>query len=114
MSPGLTPHLNLVSRKVLTLHSSHYNDAPRINLFPSDTAPFHFHLKGDNSYSSGLLHHNINKAQDQTMKKVGIYMYEPVFSHGQLNVASSRARSFDQLKVHNISNKAEERRIRTM
>jgi hypothetical protein len=33
----------------------------------------------------------INKAQGQTMKTVGIYLLEPVFTHGQLYVALSRA-----------------------
>jgi len=33
----------------------------------------------------------INKAQGQTMKIVGIFLPEPVFTHGQLYVALSRA-----------------------
>jgi ATP-dependent DNA helicase PIF1 len=33
----------------------------------------------------------INKAQGQTMKTVGIYLHEHVFTHGQLYVALSRA-----------------------
>ncbi|KAG2642745.1 hypothetical protein PVAP13_2KG196764 [Panicum virgatum] len=32
----------------------------------------------------------INKAQGQTIPNVGIYLTEPVFSHGQLYVALSR------------------------
>ena len=41
----------------------------------------------------------INKAQGQTYEKVGIYLDRPCFSHGQLYVACSRARSFDDLKI---------------
>eukprot|EP00794_Sanderia_malayensis_P002726 gene2726-biopygen2250 len=41
----------------------------------------------------------INKAQGQSLKYVGIYLPQPVFSHGQLYVAMSRAKSFDGIKV---------------
>ncbi len=33
----------------------------------------------------------INKAQGQNMKTIGIYLLEPVFTHGQLYVALSQA-----------------------
>ena len=41
----------------------------------------------------------INKAQGQTFEKVGIHLEEPVFTHGQLYVAFSRARSFADIRV---------------
>ena len=41
----------------------------------------------------------INKAQGQTFEKVGIYLHRPCFSHGQLYVALSRARGFNDVKV---------------
>ncbi|XP_075110200.1 uncharacterized protein LOC107816665 [Nicotiana tabacum] len=41
----------------------------------------------------------INKVQGQTLDFVGIYLREPVFSHGQLYVALSRAKSSNYVKV---------------
>ena len=41
----------------------------------------------------------INKGQGQTFKKVGLYLKRPVFSHGQLYVAFSRARAFNDIMV---------------
>lgn len=41
----------------------------------------------------------INKAQDQTLDKVGLYLPQPLFSHDQLYVAISRVRSFEKLKI---------------
>lgn len=41
----------------------------------------------------------INNAQGQTLYYMGIYLREPVFSHGQLYVALSRARTSDTVKL---------------
>jgi hypothetical protein len=41
----------------------------------------------------------VNKAQGQSLDFVGLYLPKPVFSHGQLYVAYSRARARSGLKV---------------
>ena len=71
---------------------------PRVQLAPADTGlPFvlqrrQFPLRL--AYSM-----TINKSQGQTFEKVGLHMKRPCFSHGQLYVAFSRARSFDNIFV---------------
>ena len=39
----------------------------------------------------------INKSQRSTLKKVGIFLNDPVFTHGQLYVALSRVASFEDI-----------------
>uniref|UniRef100_A0A453AVV0 ATP-dependent DNA helicase n=2 Tax=Triticinae TaxID=1648030 RepID=A0A453AVV0_AEGTS len=41
----------------------------------------------------------INKAQGQTIPIVGVYLPNPVFSHGQLYVALSRATAKRNIKI---------------
>lgn len=71
---------------------------PKLKLAPSD-ANLPFTLQRTQfpirlSYSM-----TINKSQGQTFDHVGIFLGQPVFSHGQLYVAFSRARTLDGVKV---------------
>ena len=71
---------------------------PRIVLTPSDTGlPFQLRRRQFPLRLSYAM--TINKAQGQTFDKVGILLRRPCFSHGQLYVAFSRARSFDDIKI---------------
>jgi ATP-dependent DNA helicase PIF1 len=48
----------------------------------------------------------INKSQGQTIPNVGVYLPDPVFSHGQLYIALSRATAAKNIKI--ITGKHEE------
>jgi ATP-dependent DNA helicase PIF1 len=41
----------------------------------------------------------INKCQGRTLHRVGVYLKEPVFTHGQLYLAVSRVNNEDGLRV---------------
>ncbi|CAL5329303.1 unnamed protein product [Camellia sinensis] len=91
---------NVIHAKMAT---GHYQGnsvlIPRIPLEPAktDNYPFPFQRKQFPVRSCFAM--TINKAQGQTLEQVGIYLLQPVFSHGQLYVALSRAQQSSAVKV---------------
>jgi hypothetical protein len=71
---------------------------PRIKLIPSDfTLPFEMsRIQFPIKLAYAM---TINKSQGQSMNRVGLFLQNQVFSHGQLYVALSRATSPDRVSV---------------
>ncbi|XP_035834248.1 uncharacterized protein LOC110888836 [Helianthus annuus] len=71
---------------------------PRISMIPSDKKiPFKFQRRQFPITVCFAM--TINKSQGQSLSRVGIYLRDPVFSHGQLYVALSRVKPKDGVKV---------------
>ena len=70
---------------------------PRIDLKTDSGLPFE--LKRRQFPLKLAFAMTINKSQGQTLDKVGLYLPNPVFGHGQLYVAFSRARKSADVKV---------------
>jgi ATP-dependent exoDNAse (exonuclease V) alpha subunit len=84
---------------VLGQHSGTRVFLPRIPLCPSDDDMFPFRFKRKQFPVRLSFAMTINKSQGQTIPNVGIYLPEPVFSHGQLYAALSRATATANIKV---------------
>jgi len=76
---------------------------PRIPLCPSDT-DFPFSMTRRQFPVRLAFAMTINKSQGQTLSRVGVYLPQSVFSHGQLYVALSRVGAPSDLKVLLIDN----------
>ncbi len=92
-------HQYCIDAQILTgAHKGEHVLIPRIKLSPSDVnLPFTLERIQLPLWLAYCL--TINKAQGQTFNKLGIFLPKPVFSHGQLYVAFSRARSFENIHI---------------
>ena len=70
---------------------------PRMSLQPTDTV-FPFKWKRPQFPVQSAFAITINKAQGQTLKRVGVLLEDDVFTHEQLYVAASRVGDPEQLK----------------
>ena len=80
-------------------HNGEVAFIPRISLTPSTQPGMTFHLRRRQFPVRLAFALTINKAQGQSIRHVGLDLREPVFSHGQLYVALSRATSSKRVKI---------------
>jgi ATP-dependent DNA helicase PIF1 len=93
---------------VLGQHGGKWVCLTRIPLCPSDDEMFLFQFKRKQFPIRHSFAMTVNKAQGKTIPNVGVYLPEPVFSHGQLYVALSRATAISNIKILAIPPNAEE------
>ena len=107
----LNIHDAVIHCKILTgTHCGNEVLIPKLKLAPSD-ANLPFTLQRIQFPIRLAYSMTINKSQGQTFDRVGIYLPEPVFSHGQLYVAFSRSRTLSGVKVKIGTSDADKERV---
>jgi ATP-dependent DNA helicase PIF1 len=92
---------------VLGQHAGKRVFLPRIPLCPFDDQMFPFQFKRKQFPIRLSFSMTVNKSQGQTIPNVGVYLPAPVFSHGQLYVAMSRATARMNIKILTLPPNAE-------
>ncbi|XP_074293400.1 uncharacterized protein LOC141620425 [Silene latifolia] len=80
-------------------HKGEHVFIPRVKLRPSESANYPFQFQRNQFPIKLSFAMTINKSQGQTLSQVAVYLPRPCFSHGQLYVALSRARTSKQVTV---------------
>jgi hypothetical protein len=114
---GTRLRLLFITKRLLTvriLNGSHQGETayiPRLDLITDDKIlPFKMKRRQFPVRLGFAL--TINKAQGQTLSQTGIYLPNPVFSHGQLYVALSRSASKSRTKIFIADVKGRQGRFR--
>ena len=71
---------------------------PKLNLIPTDIN-FPYAIRRVQLPIRSAFAMTINKSQGTTLKKIGIYLNSPVFSHGQLYVALLKVSSIEDIII---------------
>ncbi len=93
-------NVNIIQAKIMAGdHAGNEVMIPRIKLIDSPTTKLPFQLQRRQFPIKLAFAMTIHKAQGQSLGHVGLYLPEPIFSHGQLYVALSRATSHKNVHV---------------